>query len=335
MSLVCPNGHQSEAVDFCDTCGAKIDAAAQPAVAGTGAAAAPGAGGSGGASTAGGSELACPHCGVENLPGSLFCEACGYDFTTGAMPRGVEPPESTTAAPDPATAVPPGGAGNSLDLFGESPSAATPSTDPVSVAAEPVAPGPTAPDPVPTTPSPATPDPVPPAGAPAGGASAAAAAVPAAGAAASGSGIPPAIPLDWVAEVWIDPDWYAGQETDDPMPSPGLPTVVPLTVRSALIGRVSASKNIHPEIDCSTDTGVSRRQAQLTTDGSRWFVEDLDSANGTFVGGAGDALPEDPIAVGPRRELDEDDRIYVGAWTRIVVRRATDEEKAAAAGSTA
>ena len=35
MSLVCPNGHQSEAVDFCDTCGAKIDAAAQPAVAGT------------------------------------------------------------------------------------------------------------------------------------------------------------------------------------------------------------------------------------------------------------------------------------------------------------
>jgi hypothetical protein len=309
MTLVCPNGHQSEAADFCDTCGAKIDVAAQPAVTGTGAAAAPGAGGPAGASTGGSSELACPHCGVENLPGSLFCEACGYDFTTGAMPRGVEPPESTTAAPDPATAVPTGGGGNSLDLFGESPSAATPSTDPVSVAAEPVAP----------------------AAAPAGGASAAAAAVPAA---ASGSGIPPAIPLDWVAEVWIDPDWYAGQETDDPMPSPGLPTVVPLTVRSALIGRVSASKNIHPEIDCSTDTGVSRRQAQLTTDGSRWFVEDLDSANGTFVGGAGDALPEDPIAVGPRRELDEDDRIYVGAWTRIVVRRATDEEKAAAAGST-
>jgi len=31
------------------------------------------------------------------------------------------------------------------------------------------------------------------------------------------------------------------------------------------------------------------------------------------------------------RELGDDDRIYVGAWTRIVVRPATPEEKAASA----
>ena len=43
------------------------------------------------------------------------------------------------------------------------------------------------------------------------------------------------------------------------------------------------------------------------------------------------ASGEDPIPVGPKRELEEGDRIYVGAWTRIVVRRATDDEKAAAA----
>ena len=30
-----------------------------------------------------------------------------------------------------------------------------------------------------------------------------------------------------------------------------------------------------------------------------------------------------------RRELADDERIYVGAWTRIVVRNATDDEKAA------
>jgi hypothetical protein len=30
--------------------------------------------------------------------------------------------------------------------------------------------------------------------------------------------------------------------------------------------------------------------------------------------------------VGPKRELDDDDRLYVGAWTRVVVRRATPEE---------
>ena len=90
--------------------------------------------------------------------------------------------------------------------------------------------------------------------------------------------------FDWVAEVWIDPAWYEAQESPDPMPSPGLPEVVPLRDTSLLVGRTSRSRNIHPDIDCGTDSGVSRRQAQLTTDGTRWWVEDLDSANGTFVG---------------------------------------------------
>ena len=29
-----------------------------------------------------------------------------------------------------------------------------------------------------------------------------------------------------------------------------------------------------------------------------------------------------------KHELAADDRIYVGAWTRIVIRRATDDERA-------
>jgi pSer/pThr/pTyr-binding forkhead associated (FHA) protein len=74
---------------------------------------------------------------------------------------------------------------------------------------------------------------------------------------------------------------------------------------------------------------VSRRQTQLTTDGSRWWVEDLDSANGTFVAAATNSLPSDPIPVGIKHELAPNDRIYVGAWTRIVIRRATEDEKAA------
>jgi pSer/pThr/pTyr-binding forkhead associated (FHA) protein len=135
------------------------------------------------------------------------------------------------------------------------------------------------------------------------------------------------VELDWVAEVWVDPDWYAEQESTDPMPSPGLPTVVPLRKRSILIGRTSHSRNIAPDIACETDTGISRRQAQLTTDGTRWFVEDLDSANGTFVAPASGPVPPDPIAVGAKRELAPDDRIYLGAWTRVVVRSATDDEK--------
>jgi hypothetical protein len=197
--------------------------------------------------------VTCPNCQAGNVPDALFCEACGYDFTTGAMPRGSAVPSATPAAPAPVAGADPG----------------------------PIA---------------------------------------------------PAVPLEWVAEVWVDPDWYAVQdEADQPCPSPGLPTSVPLTVRSLLVGRVSRSRNIHPEIDCGTDAAVSRRQAQLTTDGTRWFVEDLQSSNGTYVGPASDPLPTVALVPGQRRELAEDDRVYVGAWTRIVVRRATEEERLASA----
>jgi predicted component of type VI protein secretion system len=127
--------------------------------------------------------------------------------------------------------------------------------------------------------------------------------------------------VTWVAELWVDPDWYAQQDADEPCPSPGLPQTVLLTARSLLIGRKSVSRNIHPQIDVASDIGVSRRHAQLTTDGQRWWVEDLQSSNGTFVGGSRDPLPTQAVPPGQRRELDEDDRIYLGAWTRIVIRK--------------
>jgi hypothetical protein len=139
----------------------------------------------------------------------------------------------------------------------------------------------------------------------------------------------PQVGPSWVAEIWVDPDWYAEQRIDEPCPSPGLPAVVPLRRHSLLIGRTSHSRNIAPEIDCSTDIGVSRRQAQLTTDGQRWWVEDLRSANGTYVGTAGAALPVEALPPGQRRELAPDDRLYIGAWTCVVVRAATPEESAA------
>jgi hypothetical protein len=200
------------------------------------------------AATSAPATVTCPSCGSEDDAAALFCEACGYDFTTGTMPR---PPDAPTGA-DPGTIAPDG-----------------------------EAPAPLAP--------------------------------PVAG--------------EWVAEVWVDPDWYEAQESEDPCPSPGLPAVVELAARSVLIGRPSTSRNIHPEVDCTGDPGVSRRQAQLTTDGRRWWVEDLQSSNGTYVGPASGPLPTVPVPPGQRRELSEDDRIYVGAWTRLVVRRATPEER--------
>jgi len=145
---------------------------------------------------------------------------------------------------------------------------------------------------------------------------------------------PPPAPkalVQWVAELWVDPDWYAMQGSPDQMPSAGLPDIVPLVNETNLIGRTSMSRNIFPEVDCELDSGCSRRHALLTTDWSRWWVEDLDSANGTFVGDAAGPVPSMPIPRG-RVELTPGQRVYVGAWTRIVVRRATPDEQQAFAG---
>jgi ribosomal protein L40E len=252
MIAICPVGHSSLAQDYCDVCGLPIDhnSAGQPT------APAPSV-----ASTAS-NRQACPNCGADNSVDALFCENCGYDFTTGTMPRSLVPPGS----PD-VTHV-----------------------DQV--------------QPAPTIPAPTI---------------------------GNGSTVSPPATFDWVAEVWIDPAWYQDQQSPDPMPSPGLPVVVPLHSKSILIGRTSRSRNIHPQIDCESDSGVSRRQTQLTTDGTRWWVEDLDSANGTFVAPATGPIPTDPIPVGIKHELAADDRIYIGAWTRIVIRQATEDEKASLA----
>ncbi len=280
MSSVCPNGHTSTADDYCDVCGAPIDPTQQasparsgPAVGTTGMAGAGGATGTSGTAAGGtsGANL-CPHCGTENVAEALFCEACGYDFTTGTLPRSDVPeaPADAQSGPSPAPD-----------------SAADSSADPAGAVTA------------------------------AGGAAVA----------SSGGTSTPDSDFQFVAEVWIDPAWYQAQQSPDPLPSPGLPEIVPLRKSSVLVGRVSRSRNIHPEIDCEPDSGASRRQCQLTTDGTRWWVEDLESANGTFVAGASDPLPGSPIAVGLKQEIQPGDRIYVGAWTRIVVRAATVEEQ--------
>jgi hypothetical protein len=251
----CPNGHRTTATDYCDTCGIALPADA--AASADGGAPAPQPGDTtavpvldpdapvGAGPAPGGEGQDCPHCGIANAKDALFCEACGYDFTTGTMPR----PDARAADR--------------------------------------------------TTPSPA-----------------------------EGSIAPPLDDDTWVAELWIDPQWYAEQSSPDPLPSAGPPGVVPLRNTSLLVGRASKSRDIHPDVDCGTDNGVSRRHAQLTTDGTRWWVEDLGSSNGTFVGGAVDPLPKIPIEVGSKREVGPEDRIYVGSWTRLVIRKAAPGEVA-------
>ncbi len=129
-------------------------------------------------------------------------------------------------------------------------------------------------------------------------------------------------PARWVAEIWIDPEWYRVQQAPEQLPSPGQPIIRALRKQAIVIGRATSSGR--PDLDSVTDTGVSRRQAALTTDGSRWFIEDLGSSNGTYIGQVDQPMPTTPIS--GRVELSPQDRIYIGSWTRIVVRPALVQE---------
>ena len=282
--MTCPNGHDSSSTDYCDTCGE-----AMPAPGTTPAApeATPAPASADADATAGSGDQPCPNCALPNPPDALFCENCGYDHTTGTMPRRPDAPDeagvSDAAQVDSGSPV-------VTDGPAGMPSAASASA----LASD-------------------------------GGPAVSAVAV-AAGASATSGNSSPELDPPWVAEVWIDPQWYGQQESPDPLPSPGLPDVVTLRHTSLLIGRVSQSRGISPDIDCGADNGVSRRHAQLTTDGQRWWVEDLDSSNGTFLGDAMSPPPSTAIPVGSKREVGENDRIYLGSWTRIVLRPAVEGE---------
>ncbi|TDB86518.1 phosphopeptide-binding protein, partial [Actinomadura sp. KC216] len=99
----CPNGHTSQASDYCDVCGERIEPSSPASASG---ASASGGGASGplgtqglptspgGGRGQGGGPTPCPDCGT---PGSdRFCEACGYDFATGG---GKPTPRTAPATP--------------------------------------------------------------------------------------------------------------------------------------------------------------------------------------------------------------------------------------------
>ena len=89
-----------------------------------------------------------------------------------------------------------------------------------------------------------------------------------------------------------------------------------------LIGRSSESRGIRAAIDLSgplADPGVSHRHAVLTRlEGGSYAITDLGSTNGT-------TLNDGRVTVERERAypLADGDRIHVGAWTTITVRRRT------------
>jgi hypothetical protein len=133
----------------------------------------------------------------------------------------------------------------------------------------------------------------------------------------------------WLAVVTADRDYFDRVVTDGGpeaaaisfppyCPERRFALGTPRAGEEKQIGRHSASRGIDPAIDLTgppTDPGVSRLHAVLIgrADGG-WAVLDPGSENGTLVN-------DKEISIGVQVPLDDGDRIHLGAWTAITLRR--------------
>ncbi|MEA2686559.1 MAG: hypothetical protein QOE93_1754 [Actinomycetota bacterium] len=262
-------GSESATSDYCDVCGAAIDApsAAVPAAAAAGAIpSAPATDPTGtdpGLAPPGPPAATCYFCGAPRGRDDVFCEVCGLDFISGQMPA---PPPPAPPAPvvrgttGPATPVPPG-----------PPSVGAPSVS---------------------------------------------------GVPAIASTTVMAASTGWTAVIGADRAFFDTNVTAGVVAFPDAvgPREVPLMGDELTIGRRSESRGWYPDIDLRSpvdDPAVSRRHAvlQRQADGS-WAVLDEASTNGTWCNDE-----EDPIAHGVLRALHDGDRLLLGAFTCITIRR--------------
>ncbi|MGV9956284.1 FHA domain-containing protein [Streptomyces cellulosae] len=134
-------------------------------------------------------------------------------------------------------------------------------------------------------------------------------------------------PVTWTATIGPDREYFMAmmQRSGPEAAGLNLPAYSPeqqrtLTGNQITIGRRRHSTGDTPDIDLSTppeDPGVSHQHAVLVQqpDGS-WAVVDQNSTNGTTVNGS-----EEPIQPFVPVPLQDGDRVHVGAWTTITIRR--------------
>jgi FHA domain len=137
----------------------------------------------------------------------------------------------------------------------------------------------------------------------------------------------PAGRIDWLAVVGADRDYYERlmAETGASPTSLSYPAYhperqYPITAQFVQIGRKSVGRGIRPDIDLSLppeDAAVSHQHAVLLSkpDGT-WSLVDLGATNGTLL----NDNPE-PVPAHIEVPLQHGDRIYLGAWTVITLRK--------------
>ncbi|KIF69873.1 forkhead-associated protein [Streptomyces sp. AcH 505] len=133
--------------------------------------------------------------------------------------------------------------------------------------------------------------------------------------------------LGWTAVIGPDRDYFmammqrSGPEaTGLNLPAYSPEQHLPLAGQQITIGRRRHSTGESPDVDLSVppeDPGVSHQHAVLVhqPDGS-WAVVDQNSTNGTTINGG-----EDPIQPYVPVQLEDGDRVHVGAWTTITIHR--------------
>ncbi|MEV8588495.1 FHA domain-containing protein [Streptomyces sp. NPDC051180] len=137
---------------------------------------------------------------------------------------------------------------------------------------------------------------------------------------------PPRQPQRWTAVIGPDREYFmammhrSGPEASGlNLPAYSPDKHLPLQGNQVSIGRRRHSTGESPDVDLSVppeDPGVSHQHAVLVQqpDGS-WAVVDQNSTNGTTINGG-----EEPIQPYVPVQLQDGDRVHVGAWTTITLR---------------
>ncbi|WP_330330459.1 FHA domain-containing protein [Streptomyces sp. NBC_00536] len=297
----CPNGHQSVSDDWCEVCGHRMAPAAAPYD--------PGFPMAGGEPTAQ-AEL-CPQCRTPREAMAPYCEECRFNFLTrtatsytpvapnpGTLPGPPPPPLATTGA-QPLPTAEASYAQDPYDHHVSRPSQVNRPAEALRSEDDWLLPPPVQEQEPPQYQLQRPPEQhtVPPQGGP------------------------------WTATIGPDRSYFMAmmQRSGPEAAGLNLPAYspeqhLPLSGGQITIGRRRASTGESPDVDLSVppeDPGVSHAHAVLVQqpDGS-WAVVDQNSTNGTYIN-----MGEDPIQPYVPVPLRDGDRVHVGAWTTVTVRR--------------